>query len=78
MGAEVEDLMHDMKEEEVEAKVPEEDHHYLKNTPNIETKPKAQQQRKPKKTSPSLTQKIRKLEIPSIRYDEGPLNNHNS
>ena len=36
--------MHDMKEEEVKADVLEEDHQYLKNTPNTEIKPKVQQQ----------------------------------
>ena len=52
--------MHDIEEEEVEAEVPKGNHHYLKNTPNIETNPKAQQQWKAKKTPPYLIQKNQK------------------
>ena len=48
--------MHDMEGKEEEAKVEKENLTYPKNIPNIETKPKAQQQ-KAKKTSPSLIQK---------------------
>ena len=39
--AEVAEPMHDIEEKELEAEIQEENHHYLKNTPNIETKPKA-------------------------------------
>ena len=49
--------MHDMEGKEEESKVEKENLTYPKNIPNIETKPKAQQQQKPKKTSPSLIQK---------------------
>ena len=44
MEAEVVEHMHDVVEEEVENEVQEENLIYPKNTPNIETKPKAQQQ----------------------------------
>ena len=44
MEAEVVEHMHDVVEEEVENEVQEENLIYPKNTPNIETKTKAQQQ----------------------------------
>ena len=49
-----------MEEEGVEDEA-EEDHFHLKNTPNTDTEPKAQQHWKPKKILPSPTQKNLKI-----------------
>ena len=61
MEADAAVYMQDMEEEEVEDEVLEEDHYYLKNTPNTETEHKVQQHWKLRKIVPSPTQKNNKI-----------------